>query len=86
MGIERFPVRAGNAVKHKPGMTYSGLEVRLYLLKYFAAGSDNTSDLGDFVMLIIWSISAGVTTNGFFGKCFMFPVTRKESSTESATS
>ena len=49
-------------------------------------GSERMVFFGDFVSWMIWSISAGVTTNGFFGKCFVLPVTRYESSTDSATS
>lgn len=35
---------------------------------------------------IIFTISAGVTTNGLRGKCLMLPVTRYESSFERAIS
>jgi len=57
-----------------------------HLFPYFADGSESKPGFGDFISWMICSISAGLTTNGFFGKCFMLPVTRYESSTERATS
>ena len=47
-----------------------------------------TTDTGYFnsFSLIIANISAGVTTKSTFGKCFMLPVTKYESSLDNATS
>lgn len=49
-------------------------------LPYKAAGSLSILPGPAAILLLVVSISAGVTMNGFFGKCLMLPVTRNESS------
>lgn len=53
---------------------------RCFSLPYEAAGSLSILPGPAAILLMIVSISAGVTMNGFFGKCLMLPVTRNESS------
>lgn len=53
---------------------------RCFYLPYKAAGSLSILPDQAAILLMIVSISAGVTMNGFFGKCLMLPVTRNESS------
>ena len=55
-----------------------------YLFPYGVQGSFRTLGFSKDSMICI--ISAGVTINGSFGKCFILPVTRYESSEERATS
>lgn len=58
----------------------------VFYLPYAAAGSFKTLPGPAAISLMIVSISAGVTMNGFLGKCLMLPVTRNESSLLNATS
>lgn len=55
-------------------------------LPYKAAGSLSILPGPAAILLMIVSISAGVTMKGFFRKCLMLPVTRNESSLFNATS
>ena len=59
---------------------------RCFYLPYEAAESLSILPGLAAILLMIVSISAGVTMKGFFGKCLMLPVTRNESSLLNATS
>lgn len=72
------------AIARPPAYSISAyiIKVKANALFCFVGNDTNPTNLGDQAasVNIISSISRGVTTNVFFGKCFKFPITRYASS------